>query len=64
MLKTKIVLACTGVLIALLMQGCGRKGPLFMSQPASAPPVPAVVKVQSASAVVPSAPAQNITPSN
>jgi predicted small lipoprotein YifL len=64
MLKTKIVLAGTGVLITLLIQGCGRKGPLFMPQAAPAQPVPAVVKLQPASAVAPAAPTQNITPSN
>ena len=62
--KTKIVLVGACMLLPLVLQGCGRKGPLFMPQAAPAQPVPAIINVLPASAVAPTAPAQTMTPSN
>jgi predicted small lipoprotein YifL len=61
MLISRIVLAGIFLLLTLTLQGCGRKGPLFMPQAVPAQPAPAVVNVQAASTVVPAPSMQNPT---
>jgi predicted small lipoprotein YifL len=38
MRNSRVVLASIMLLMMLVLQGCGRKGPLFMPKPESAPP--------------------------
>lgn len=62
MLIFRIVLVIISLLLVLMLQGCGRKGPLFMPQPVPAKAAPLIVDVQPASAVTSVPPVQNLSP--
>jgi predicted small lipoprotein YifL len=61
---TKPLIAGSLLLIVLLVQGCGRKGPLFMQQPMPSKNQPAATIVQPTSSVSPATPIQNTSTPN